>query len=237
MWTVGYLRTKLRRPRQNRNGKTGDENQSDSDVLIADEDEQDADERTPYKDGNGGGGGENGGVSSGRGGGRRAVVQDERVDDTSDVDSLDEFVNNAIAGKLDAPNKHARSSGRERGSGRSMNSRRKRANLPHTTQDRLQQLGLLDSYVDSQDANTGEAGGSGATDAHGMVHWEDGTIRSKLWTNEELARRKFKIIFFIVYTVLTLFNLVLVYNMYTYLALIGEILNLSLTYVMLTTAL
>lgn len=92
--------------------------------------------------------------------------------------------------------------------------------------DRLRYMGILDEYLASKKA----AAGNGSEDVSGT---EVGTI----WTKFEKQKWKFKVVFFIVYTVFAVINFILVYNFYNYYALILQILNIAVTYSLLVLSL
>lgn len=85
--------------------------------------------------------------------------------------------------------------------------------------ERLRYLGIAEAYANSNTAATAN------------------TANRDKWTAIERQRWKFKIIFFVVYTLLTVTSFALIYNLYNYCALILQIVNLSVTYMLLMLAL
>jgi hypothetical protein len=90
----------------------------------------------------------------------------------------------------------------------------------------MKYMGILDSYLKSNRPQTA---------AIDMNEGVAGNERS--WNKCETQKWRFKIAFFIVYTIFTIVNFVLIYNMYNYYALVLEIVNLSVTYLLLLFAL
>lgn len=86
--------------------------------------------------------------------------------------------------------------------------------------DRLRYMGILDEYLASR--KTG--GGSEEMLANEV---------ETMWTKFERQKWKFKVVFFIVYTVFAIINFILVYNFYNFYALILQILNIAVTYSLL----
>lgn len=79
----------------------------------------------------------------------------------------------------------------------------------------MEYMGILNKYLESMNNNN---------DANG---------KNKDWKKCEQQKWRFKITFFIVYTIFTVTTFFLIYNMLNYYALIVEIINMSVTYLLL----
>lgn len=111
----------------------------------------------------------------------------------------------------------------------------------------MKYIGILDSYLKSIKSQTVlDVDNAGIDDDN---HDRNESSSKKIdqastsprkretWNKCEMQKWKFKIAFFIVYTIFTIANFILIYNMYNYYALTLQIVNLSATYLLLLFAL
>lgn len=97
------------------------------------------------------------------------------------------------------------------------------ARLTKDEVDKMRYMGILEEYLRSS--------GSAAASSDEPTANEPQPACPDL--AEERKRWKFRILFFVVYTLFTVINFVLVYNFFNYQALVLQVVNLSITYLLL----
>jgi hypothetical protein len=107
------------------------------------------------------------------------------------------------------------------------------SNLSKQEYEAMQHVGILDAYLKSNKAKRSAAAARYNSDPNSATTVEDGDSDRTKWSKCEQQNWRFKITFFIIYTIFTITNFILIYNMYNYFALVLEIVNLSVTYLLL----
>lgn len=97
--------------------------------------------------------------------------------------------------------------------------------LPTREKDQLDYLGILDLYMDSQN------------DKPITTENTDENKNETKQKDEDKKRCRIQLLFVIIYTIFALLNFILIYNMLNYYALVLQIINLSLSYLMIATIL